>query len=138
MSQETTEVDLSSQLKKISEHLVFLEKKIDTLIEQSGNRGNSAPSSGFAPRRDFGPRRDFQGGPKRDFQRPGGHRPGGFRPSGGPRSNGAPRSNSGPRSEGQGGYSGGHSSAPSNRYGTRTQSYGSRPAGSGGYNKRPR
>jgi hypothetical protein len=136
VSQETTEVDLSQQLKKISEHLTFLEKKIDTLIEQSGNRGNTQ-SGGFAPRRDFGPRRDFQGGPKREFQRPGGHRPGGHRPGGFRPNSGGPRSNGAPRSEGQGSYSGGHSSAPSTRYGTRTQTYGHRPAG-GGYNKKPR
>ena len=83
--------DVSSQLKRIMDQLGFLEKKIDTLLEQSQNRGNGRPSFGGGPR-PFGNRGGFQG------------RPGGFR---GNREGGPPREggfNGAPRREG--GFSG--------------------------------
>src|SRR3989338_4621987 len=43
-SKNFQETNVSSQLKKISDQLVFLEKKIDTLLGQSRPRG---PSSGY-------------------------------------------------------------------------------------------
>lgn len=57
-----TEEDLSvsGQLKKIIEHLAFLEKKLDTLLEQSGQRRSSPPRFG---NRGFGrPSRDYRSG----------------------------------------------------------------------------
>ena len=66
-SKNFQETNVSSQLKKISDQLVFLEKKIDTLLGQSRNRG---PSSGF---------RGSSGGTRdpRDHYRSG-RRPGGY------------------------------------------------------------
>lgn len=72
---------LSEQIQKLAEHLKFIEKKLDQLIEASERQ----------PASNEGPRRDFQ-------QRPGGFRPnnygqgGGFRPNGG---NGGFRPNGG-------------------------------------------
>ena len=72
------------QLKKIMDHLGFLEKKLDTLLEQSRGRGDSRPGFG-----------------NRNFSN---HRPGGYRPNnrpgfGGHRS-GASDDNRGNRYEG--------------------------------------
>ena len=107
--------DVSEQLKKISDHLGFLEKKIDTLIEQSQNRrpgGFSRPSGGghfgnnrrpqrsggFSQNREHsGPNREFSGGNRdpRDHYRSRGqnNRPRGYgqqrphRPAGSPNGN---------------------------------------------------
>ena len=53
-------LDLPAQLKKIADHLVFLEKKLDTLLEKSGNRkpysggyGNSSFSGNRDPRDNY-------------------------------------------------------------------------------------
>ncbi len=65
MNQPTNPPDLPAQLDKIADHLVFLEKKIDTLLEQTkekksfnggfGNRPYRNPNSeqrpGYAPNR---------------------------------------------------------------------------------------
>ena len=66
------ESQIPVQLKKIIDHLGFLEKKLDTLLEQSRHRSDSRPG--------FGGNRNFSGA------RPGGYRPGnregfGSRPS---------------------------------------------------------
>jgi len=66
-SKNFQETNVSSQLKKISDQLVFLEKKIDTLLGQSRPRG---PSSGY--RGSGGGNRD-----PRDHYRSG-HRSGGY------------------------------------------------------------
>ncbi len=65
--------DVASQLAKIIEHMGFLEKKIDSLLEQSRSR----PPMGGG--RSFG---GHSGGPNRGFRRPG-QGSGNFRP--GPR-----------------------------------------------------
>lgn len=92
---------LAAQLQKIQEHLVFLEKKIDTLIEQSQRQPVDRPPfresrpGGFRPRGEFGggfrsggPRRDDRGNRhgrpegRGEFRGPGGFRPGSGRPEG--------------------------------------------------------
>ena len=65
---ELTLTELSSQIKKISDHLVFLEKKLDVLLEQTKERKSFPPKFGG----------------NRDFQRP---RPGFGRPNDGSRGN---------------------------------------------------
>lgn len=66
--------DVTSQLQKIQQHLIFLEKKIDTLI--AGQAQGQAQKSSF-PRKDFSrPRRSFgqtEGGFNRE-RRPQGRR----------------------------------------------------------------
>ncbi len=57
-----TQPDLSAQIKKISDHLVFLEKKLDTLLEQTKEKRPFSPK--------FGGNRDFQR-PRNGFGRPG-------------------------------------------------------------------
>ncbi len=71
-SKNFQETNVSSQLKKISDQLVFLEKKIDTLLGQSRPRGG--PSSGYRGGSGGG------GGNRdpRDHYRSGGHRSGGY------------------------------------------------------------
>lgn len=73
--------DVAAQLQKIQQHLIFLEKKMDTLIAgqaQSQAQKSSFPRKDFSrPRRSFGQteggfnrrpqgRRDFQGGDRSD------------------------------------------------------------------------
>ncbi|GEM_PF-2288146 len=53
--------DAPSQLKKIMEHLTFLEKKLDTLLEQSQNRSRFGGGSHFSR-----PRGNFRGGGNRE------------------------------------------------------------------------
>ena len=56
---ELSNTDVSAQLKKIEDHLGFLEKKLDTLLEQSQNRskpfnagfGGDRPNRGYRPNR---------------------------------------------------------------------------------------
>ncbi len=63
------EIELSEQIKKLAEHLTFIEKKLDQLLEARDRQ----PSHNADPR------------PSSFQQRPGGFRPngpGGFRPSG--------------------------------------------------------
>ena len=62
MSELTNDADLSAQLKRISEHLGFLEKKLDTLIEQSQKR---KPLNGG----EYG-NRGYSQGPYRQGNRP--------------------------------------------------------------------
>ena len=116
--------DVSEQLKKIAEQLVFLEKKLDTLLEQSRNRkpftpgfggGNPRNSGGnfrhnnsggnFAPRRNsHGPNRyESNRGPAptryKSSQGSGrfeGNREGGNRGEGHREGNRAPRHNNNP------------------------------------------
>jgi hypothetical protein len=62
------ENELSEQIKKLAEHLTFIERKLDQLLEKSDRQ----PSHNENPRR--------------EFPRPGGFRPNnsGYRPNGGP------------------------------------------------------
>lgn len=104
--------DVASQLTKIIEHLGFLEKKIDSLLEQSRSR----PPMGGG--RSFG---GHSGGPNRGFRRPGqgsgNFRPGpreafnSSRPSRPSRPGGPGRDNRGPRRP----FSSNSSSRPSYR-----------------------
>ena len=69
-------LDVASQLKKIADHLVFLEKKLDTLLGQSGPRkpfGNRPGGSGFSSNRD--PRDNYRANryDGRRHSRPGHH-----------------------------------------------------------------
>ncbi|MBU3758665.1 MAG: hypothetical protein FGM27_01905 [Candidatus Omnitrophica bacterium] len=108
--EEETVLDgsLAAQLQKIQEHLGFLEKKIDTLIEQSQRQPMDRPpfreprQGGFRPRGEFGGFRS--GGPRRDdrgnrqgrpegrgeFRGPGSFRHGGSRHEGGRHEGGRP------------------------------------------------
>lgn len=72
------EPDLASQIKKIAEHLVFLEKKLDQLLEQSKQK----PSFNR-----FGPRVPYRAGQRNYPPRHTGHRAGGghYASSHGPR-----------------------------------------------------
>lgn len=45
---EENHIDLSAQLKRIADHLGFLEKKLDTLLEQSQNRRPFNSGTGFS------------------------------------------------------------------------------------------
>lgn len=80
--------DLAGQIKKIADHLVFLEKKLDTLLEEVQNRGNKEGASSFAPRgfsRPFCPagKEGFRPQGARPYTpRPGGDRSYSARPSG--------------------------------------------------------
>lgn len=56
MNELNSEPGLSAQVKKIADHLVFLEKKLDLILEQQKNRGSFGARPG-----------------NREFQRPGGH-----------------------------------------------------------------
>ena len=58
MNESNSEPGLSAQVKKIADHLVFLEKKLDTILEQTKGRSSFNPRSG-----------------NRDFSRPGHYRP---------------------------------------------------------------
>ena len=53
--------DLSAQIKKIADHLVFLEKKLDTLLEQRQERRPFPPK--------FGGNREFSGQRGNNFNR---------------------------------------------------------------------
>ena len=90
MEEFKSDSDVSLQLKKIAEHLVFLEKKLDTLIESKnssprpGGFQSSRPYAGnrpgFAPRQQSGaPRHSdngrtrtshYEGSGNRDTRRP--------------------------------------------------------------------
>ena len=55
---EENNTDVAAQLKRIADHLGFLEKKLDTLLEQSQNRkpfnqgfGGDRPNRGYRPNR---------------------------------------------------------------------------------------
>lgn len=61
------ETELSEQIKKLAEHLTFIERKLDQLLEARDRQ----------PSHNENPRREFQ-------QRPGGFRPNNYRPNGGP------------------------------------------------------
>lgn len=79
MTEHQTQNDLAGQIKKIADHLVFLEKKLDTLLEEVQNRGNKeGAAASFPPRREFS--RPFRPGGKPPF-RPQGDRPYNARPS---------------------------------------------------------
>ena len=64
------EMDMMALLQKMQQQLVFLEKKLDTLLQQSQQK----PSFGGNRERSFSK-------PFRPFTRPGGHRPDGHGPS---------------------------------------------------------
>lgn len=69
-SSESGDMSVQGQLKKIADHLVFLEKKIDSIIEQSRNQ---------QPRRPFGQRfgnssGNYRPGPSAYNPRGGGNR----------------------------------------------------------------
>ena len=77
MNEVKIEADVSAQLKKIADHLVFLEKKIDTLLEKSQDRKPYASQGYPSGNRSYG------GG--------GNYRPGGNRESYGQKSYGPGR-----------------------------------------------
>lgn len=85
--EEVLDGSIAAQLKKIQEHLNFLEKKLDTLIDNSQRQPSERPSfresrpGGFRPR-EFGGGGGFRsGGPRRDDRGPRGHgRPDGREP----------------------------------------------------------
>ena len=76
-------MDAQGQLKRIMEQLGFLEKKVDTVLEELRNRGGARPSFGGGPRpfnRDRGPFRSNRPRPEGGNPRYGGQ---GSRPEGG-------------------------------------------------------
>jgi hypothetical protein len=79
VSEQNQTNDLAGQIKKIADHLVFLEKKLDTLLEEVQNRGNKEGAASFPPRTGFA--RPFRPAGKGGF-RPAGDRPYSARPSG--------------------------------------------------------
>jgi hypothetical protein len=123
VSEHTNTVDLAGQIKKIADHLVFLEKKLDTLLEEVQNRGNKEGAASFAPRPSFS--RPFRpagaGGGKGGF-RPSGDRPYNARPSGDRPYSARP----------QGAGARPYSARPSG-----DRPYNSRPSGDRPYNARP-
>ena len=77
------DMDAQGQLKRIMEQLGFLEKKVDTVLEELRNRGGARPSFGGGPRpfnRDRGPFRGNRPRPEGGNPRYGGQ---GSRPEGG-------------------------------------------------------
>ncbi|GEM_PF-6411024 len=54
---ETHSPDLAAKIQKIADQLVFLEKKLDTLLERSAQSADRKPSfgGGFRPREGHGP-----------------------------------------------------------------------------------
>ena len=76
---EAPVLDTNQQLKKIADHLVFLEKKIDTLIEQSKNRPSFNRGFGNRPGQFQRPGGNFRGNSYGNQgsqgQRPHGHHP---------------------------------------------------------------
>ena len=115
---EAEETDVLTILKKIQQHMVYLEKKIDSLLQQS-------PEKSFAPR-------NFQK-PFRSFDRPRPRHRGDFQPRGDfdrPRS----RDDFKPRAEGEGG-------APPKPFGDRgnRRPFENREGRPGGFqNRKPR
>ena len=79
-----SELDVQTQLKKIADHLAFLEKKLDMLLSQSRNRGPAGFRNANDPRaRD--PRDHYRSGNRSSYswRNPGqgqGNREGGHRP----------------------------------------------------------
>ncbi len=75
---EIDNTDVAAQLKRIADHLGFLEKKLDTLLEQSQNRrpfntgfGGDRPNRGYRPNRPGYPSRHSSHDPAGRYQ---GHR----------------------------------------------------------------
>lgn len=118
---EVLDGSIAAQLKKIQDHLNFLEKKLDTLIDNSQRQPSSDRPSfrdsrpgGFRPRefggggfRSGGPRRDDRG--SRGHGRPEGREP--FRGAGRPEG----RDFRGPRPEGRDSFRSGGSRPEGNR-----------------------
>ena len=60
---QESELNVTAQLQKIQQHLVYLEKKIDTLIAQSQSHPSSGGGGNAFPRRHFSkPRPSFDRG----------------------------------------------------------------------------
>ncbi len=115
------DMDSQGQLKRIMEQLGFLEKKVDTVLEELRNRGASRPSFGGGQGGPRGFNRD-RGGDRGGF-RPNNNRP---RPEGGSSNGGNTRyAGQGPRryspgrpfgnDENRGNYSGGNNRHEGNR-----------------------
>lgn len=77
---EDSNTDIEAQLKRIMEHLGFLEKKIDQLLEESKNRKSTAPSFRGG---EFSQNRPYHQGHRPPYQKHFGHGGGHDRHSGG-------------------------------------------------------
>ena len=71
MTEIQQEENISAKLQKIADHLVYLEKKIDSLIEKSSSQNSFRPygGSGFRPRPRDGQGAPY-GAPRREGYRP--------------------------------------------------------------------